>query len=64
MKIKLSCNIEKNQQLCYIIYTVENELYYIEEQHPEYAFFTTDEDIINNIILPFYTVKQFIKKYL
>ena len=64
MKIQLCCNIEKNQQVCFIIYTVENELYYIEEQHSEYAFFTTDEDIINATKLPIYTVKQFTKKYL
>lgn len=64
MKVNLCCNIEKKSPICYILYTTERELYNIEKEHSEYAFFTTDEDTMDAYNLPIYTVKQFIKKYL
>lgn len=64
MKVNLCCNITKKEPICYILYTVENELYNIEEEHSEYAFFVADEDTMDAYNLPIYTVKQFIKKYL
>ena len=64
MKVNLCCNITKKEPVCYILYTTEWELYNIEEEHSEYAFFTADEDTMDAYNLPIYTVKQFIKKYL
>ena len=64
MKLNLCCNITKKEPLCYVLYTVENEIYNIEEANPEYAFFVADEDTIDASNLPIYTIKTFIKKYL
>ena len=49
--------------LFFIFYQSENELIEIEEEHPIFAFFTTDPDEIETSILPFYTVSQFKKLY-
>ena len=64
MKVNLCCNITKKEPICYILYTTEWELYNIEKEHSEYAFFTADEDTMDAYNLPIYTVKQFIKKFL
>ena len=64
MKVNLCCNITKKEPVCYILYTTERELYNIEEEHSEYAFFAADEDTMDAYNLPIHTVKQFIKKYL
>ena len=64
MKVNLCCNITKKEPICYILYTAEWELYNIEKEHPDYAFFTADEDTMDLYNLPIYTIKQFTKKYL
>ena len=64
MKVNLCCDIEKKIPVCYVLYTVENEIFNIEKEHSEYAFFTADEDTMNAYNLPIYTIKTFIKKFL
>ena len=64
MKVNLCCNITKKEPVCYVLYTTERELYNIEEEHSDYAFFVADEDTIDATDLPIYTIKTFIKKYL
>lgn len=63
MKVNICYNIKMMKPLFFIFYQSENELIEIEEEHPIFAFFTTDPDEIETSILPFYTVSQFKKLY-